>query len=79
MDGQVRKLYKQLYIFRFSEKLFFFHIGYDCKTPVCLAVADEDIRSQLLTVDEKKIRIFESDPCGMVGFYKPNIMNGVGK
>jgi len=42
--------------------------GYDCRTPVCNAEATTLIRKQLMTSDEVKIRIFEEDPCGMVGF-----------
>ena len=42
--------------------------GYDCRTPVCKAEATPLIRKQLMTSDELKIRIFEEDPCGMVGF-----------
>ena len=42
--------------------------GYDCKTPVCNAEATPLIREQLMTSDERKIQIFEEDPCGMVGF-----------
>jgi len=37
--------------------------GFDCRTPVCEAVADSLTRWQLNTVDEEKIHIFESDPC----------------
>ncbi len=43
-------------------------IGFDCKTPVCEAEATPIIRRQLMTKDERKIRIFETDPCGMEGF-----------
>ena len=42
--------------------------GYDCRTPVCKAEANALIQAQLMTSDEVKIRIFEEDPCGMVGF-----------
>jgi hypothetical protein len=42
--------------------------GYDCRTPVCKAEANALIQAQLMTNDEVKIRIFEEDPCGMVGF-----------
>ena len=31
-------------------------------------MATELLRMQLMTSDEEKIRIFENDPCGMVGF-----------
>lgn len=41
--------------------------GYDCRTPVCTAEATPLIRKQLMTHDEGKIRIFEEDPCGLVG------------
>mmetsp|Transcript_7265 Transcript_7265/g.21509 ORF Transcript_7265/g.21509 Transcript_7265/m.21509 type:complete len:98 (-) Transcript_7265:53-346(-) len=30
-----------------------------------------------MTVDEEKLHIFETDPCGLVGFYKAEIHNGV--
>ena len=42
--------------------------GYDCRTPLCKAKATPLIRKQLMTTDEVKVRIFEEDPCGMVGF-----------
>ena len=42
--------------------------GYDCKTPICKAIATPLIREQLMTSDERKVRIFEDDPCGMIGF-----------
>ncbi|KAL9185156.1 hypothetical protein ACHAXT_002933 [Thalassiosira profunda] len=42
--------------------------GYDCRTPVCAAEATPLVRKQLKTNDERKLRIFEEDPCGMVGF-----------
>lgn len=42
--------------------------GFDCQTPVCEAVATPIIRKQLMTNDERKIQIFETDPCGMDGF-----------
>ena len=42
--------------------------GFDCQTPVCEAEVTPVIRSQLMTNDEHKIRIFENDPCGMHGF-----------
>jgi len=48
--------------------------GYDCKTPICRMIATPLIRKQLMTVDERKIDIFESDPCGMIGFYDGNSM-----
>ena len=51
--------------------------GFDCRTPICEAVATPLIRSQLMTVDEEKVHIFETDPCGMVGFYKPDLHDGV--
>jgi hypothetical protein len=38
------------------------------QTPFCEAEATPIIRSQLMTVDENKVRIFEKDPCGMDGF-----------
>jgi hypothetical protein len=40
--------------------------GFDCRTPVCEAVADSLIRWQLNTVDEEKIHTFEADPCAAV-------------
>jgi hypothetical protein len=43
--------------------------GYDCKTPVCEAVADPLTRTQLGVVYEAKVIAFESDPCGLVGIY----------
>lgn len=42
--------------------------GYDCRTPVCKEKVTPSIQLQLMTDDERKIRIFEEDPCGMVGF-----------
>ncbi|KAL7552581.1 hypothetical protein ACHAWF_015815 [Thalassiosira exigua] len=42
--------------------------GYDCRTPVCKAKVTPLIRNQLMTNDDVKLRIFEEDPCGMVGF-----------
>ena len=42
--------------------------GYDCKTPICKAHVNPLIRAQLMTNDERKIRIFEENPCGMNGF-----------
>jgi DNA-binding beta-propeller fold protein YncE len=39
--------------------------GFDCRQPVCEAVADPLTRSNLETVDEMKVIAFESDPCGM--------------
>ena len=42
--------------------------GYDCRTPICKAEVTPLIREQLMTNDERKIKIFEEDPCGMVGF-----------
>ena len=42
--------------------------GYDCRTPVCKAEATPLVRKQLMTIDERKIRLFEEDPCGMFGF-----------
>jgi len=42
--------------------------GYDCRTPVCKAEATPLIRKQLMTSDAIKIRIFEENPCSMVGF-----------
>ena len=42
--------------------------GYECRTPVCKSEATPLVRKQLMTIDERKIRIFEEDPCGMFGF-----------
>lgn len=42
--------------------------GYDCRTPVCKAELNALVRTQLMTSDIKKLRIFENDPCGMAGF-----------
>jgi hypothetical protein len=53
--------------------------GFDCKTPVCEAVATPLIKNQLMTLDQEKIKIFETDPCGMKGFYEPESVDGVGK
>merc|ERR1711998_78487 len=39
--------------------------GYDCKTPICEVVSSALTRSQLNTVDEEKIAIFERDPCAL--------------
>lgn len=39
--------------------------GYDCKTPICEVVSNALQRSQLNTVDEEKIAIFERDPCAL--------------
>lgn len=41
--------------------------GYDCKTPVCTIQATNEIREQLMTNDEEKVKSFEKDPCGMKG------------
>jgi hypothetical protein len=43
--------------------------GYDCKTPVCEAVADPLTRTQLGVVYEDKVIAFESDPCGLLDIY----------
>jgi hypothetical protein len=43
--------------------------GYDCKTPVCEAIADPLTRTQLDTYYEDKVIGFESDPCGMRSIY----------
>eukprot|EP00986_Skeletonema_menzelii_P000400 scaffold111_cov142-Skeletonema_menzelii.AAC.23 len=42
--------------------------GYDCRTPVCTAEVTPFVKNQLMTNDPTKLRIFEDDPCGMVGF-----------
>eukprot|EP00986_Skeletonema_menzelii_P003076 scaffold902_cov146-Skeletonema_menzelii.AAC.1 len=42
--------------------------GYDCRTPVCTAEVTPFVKNQLMTNDPTKLRIFENDPCGMVGF-----------
>lgn len=51
--------------------------GFDCRTPICEAVADPLVRKQLMTSDPEKIQIFETDPCGMVGFDTPGVDGGV--
>lgn len=52
--------------------------GYDCRTPVCHVVATQEIRAQLFTTDEAKIRAFEVDPCGMDGGrWGKELVNGV--
>jgi hypothetical protein len=38
--------------------------GYDCDTPVCKVLVDPDMLKNLGTVDPRKIRAFEMDPCG---------------
>uniref|UniRef100_A0A7S2SRM0 EGF-like domain-containing protein n=1 Tax=Rhizochromulina marina TaxID=1034831 RepID=A0A7S2SRM0_9STRA len=38
--------------------------GYDCRTPVCEAVADSLTRVQLNTIDEERVHAFEVNPCG---------------
>lgn len=43
--------------------------GFDCKTPVCEAVADPLTRTQLDTYYEDKVISFESDPCGVVAIH----------
>jgi len=43
--------------------------GFDCRTPVCKAVADPLTRTQLATVFEDKIISFEEDPCGYEALY----------
>ena len=43
--------------------------GYDCRTPVCEAVADPLTRFQLGTIFEDKVIGFENDPCGVVAIY----------
>ena len=37
--------------------------GYDCNTPVCIAIADSETVWDLQTVDLAKIQRFEFDPC----------------
>ena len=37
--------------------------GYDCNTPVCIAIADSETVWDLKTVDLAKIQNFEFDPC----------------
>jgi hypothetical protein len=51
--------------------------GYDCRTPVCEAVADVLTRKQLATVDEEKVHAFEVHPCSMKGVYKPEVIDDV--
>ncbi len=53
--------------------------GYDCKTPICRVNATPLMKKQLMTVDEKKIAIFERDPCGMRGFHDGNNLISGGK
>ena len=53
--------------------------GFDCRNPVCTAKVTPFVRKQLMTVDKRKIEIFENDPCSMVGFYKPEVLGGVGE
>lgn len=45
--------------------------GYDCRTPVCEAVADALTRKQLATVDEEVVHAFEQHPCSLQGVYEP--------
>lgn len=51
--------------------------GFDCRTPVCEITVDDLMRKQLMTVDPKKVEIFEKDPCGMKDFYPPELVDGV--
>jgi hypothetical protein len=37
--------------------------GYDCNTPVCIAIADSQTIWDMQTVDLKKVQDFEFDPC----------------
>ncbi|KAG5183802.1 hypothetical protein JKP88DRAFT_257596 [Tribonema minus] len=50
--------------------------GYDCRTPVCEAVADALTRVALDTVDEEKVHAFESDPCSMRALHQPHLWDG---
>ena len=54
--------------------------GFDCRTPVCEAVADSLTRWQLNTFDEDKIHMFEADPCAMMGpsGYEEMVLKGAG-
>jgi len=42
--------------------------GFDCETPICEVKATALIRNQLMTSDEKKLELFEKDPCAMEGY-----------
>ncbi len=53
--------------------------GFDCKTPVCKLSVTPLIKAQLMSVDEKKIKLFENDPCGMKGFHNGNLFKSSGK
>jgi hypothetical protein len=44
---------------------------------VCEIVITPEVREQLMTDDEKKLRIIESDPCGMKGFYEQDFIHGI--
>lgn len=53
--------------------------GFDCKTPICEMEATSLITQQLMTEDEAKIRLFETNPCSLEGIYEPEKINGIGK
>ena len=53
--------------------------GFSCEVPVCKVVVTPEVRLQLITDDDAKLIIFENDPCGLRGFYDPDVIDGVGE